>query len=189
MFGMKLLNWLKMTLKKPTKTTDKKGKPAKAQPAVVTPKKEFVPQEVIEHLALREGVVAKVYKDSLGFLTGGVGHLLTEDEKKRFKLGDSLSAEQINKWLEKDSVKAYTAALEQAKELGLETDQVVVKALTAVNFQLGTAWRDKFKNTWKTIKLKDYTRAIMKLQKTLWFQQTPVRVRDFISVLQYLGGK
>ena len=35
----------------------------------------------LEHLDEREGNIDKSYLDSLGKLTGGIGHLLLEDEK------------------------------------------------------------------------------------------------------------
>lgn len=154
-----------------------------------------VPQEVIEHLKLREGVRNKVYKDSLGKLTVGVGHLITPKDHEEFapngglQVGDVFSDEQINKFLQEDSRKAYVAALTQAKELGKLEDKELVVVLTSVNFQLGTAWRSKFKSTWKYIKNKDYAQAIINLNRSLWNRQTPVRVKDFVEVLQRLQNE
>ena len=56
-----------------------------------------------ELLALREGKSLKVYKDSLGKPTAGIGHLLTQDEIKKYPLGSSVSeAPIVTTWFTKD---------------------------------------------------------------------------------------
>ena len=58
----------------------------------------------LKFLKREEGVVYKVYKDQVGLLTGGVGHLISKDEARALglKLGDVLSSEQADKWLASD---------------------------------------------------------------------------------------
>ena len=50
-----------------------------------------VPQEVIDHLKLREDWKDYVYLDSLDHLTVGLGHKLTESEKTLYKVGDTVT--------------------------------------------------------------------------------------------------
>lgn len=101
-----------------------------------------VPEDVLAHIKYREGYGPRVYKDSLGYLTGGWGHLITP--KDNMKLHDLIPPDVAENWLKQDSLKSYRAALEQAKELGKEGDADLVMILTSVNFQLGTYWRKKF---------------------------------------------
>lgn len=142
-------------------------------------------QRIIKHLKHREGVVYAVYKDSLGFLTAGVGHLLTPEERTRFKFGDKVSKQQVNEWLEKDLNTSLEAAYKQAAETGVVNDDWLL-ALTSVNFQLGTGWTRKFFTTWPAIKRGDYSKAIENLRRSKWANQTPVRVNDFIKAIEKL---
>lgn len=140
----------------------------------------------IDHLMLREGKRNKVYKDSEGHLTVGVGHLVTDEDN--LKLGDKISDEKVKELLRKDAQKAFRAAKEQAAEAGIESPDFII-ALGSVNFQLGTGWRGKFKKTWELIKDGQYEEAANRLNKTKWNAQTPVRVQDFQTALRDLAGK
>ncbi len=145
-----------------------------------------VPEDVLSHIKYREGYGPRVYKDSLGYLTGGWGHLITP--KDNMKLHDLIPPDVAENWLKQDSLKSYRAALEQAKELGKEDDTDLVMILTSVNFQLGTYWRKKFPVSWSLIKEKNYDQAIKNLRASLWYRQTPIRVEDFIKELNRLKG-
>lgn len=136
-----------------------------------------------EHAINREGKRLKVYKDTRGFLTVGIGHLVTKEDD--LKVGDAISDKLMWEFFRKDSAKAEKAALAQAKESGVTTDQWIA-ALISVNFQLGIGWRTKFKSTWAAIVAKDYDRAITNLEKSAWMKQTPVRVKDFIKAIRIL---
>lgn len=58
----------------------------------------------LDFLKREEGVVLKVYKDQAGLPTAGVGHLLSKEEMKSLglKMGDPVSAEQVDTWLSQD---------------------------------------------------------------------------------------
>ncbi|MCB9234801.1 MAG: hypothetical protein H6581_24320 [Bacteroidia bacterium] len=144
-----------------------------------------VPHEVIEHLKLREGWRTKVYLDSLGKPTVGLGHLMLPEQSAQYKVGDRVPDDVLEKWAEQDSKKAYDAAVAQAKEAGIGS-QAFVNALASVNFQLGTRWYTIFKTTWADIKSKNYERAAANLEGTKWNKQTPVRVKDFQEALRAL---
>ena len=67
-------------------------------------------REFLEHLELREGNEECVYLDTLGKPTCGVGHLLTERERQVYKVGDKVSKEQRDAWLDQDAAQAWEAA-------------------------------------------------------------------------------
>jgi len=144
-----------------------------------------VPTDVLEHLEVREGSRNKTYKDSLGKLTAGVGHLLSKEEQKKYPLGTKIPASVVKGWIRKDSKKAYTSAGEQAKELKV-TSPEFVNALTSVNFQLGTSWYKKFPKAYQALKDKRYDDAIREVETSLWAKQTPVRVKDFKEAINKL---
>ena len=81
----------------------------------------------LEHALEREGEVLKVYKDSLGKLTYGIGHLLTGAELKTYKLDDPITKEHSRLTFKKDSLKAKNAAQAQAEEIGITEDWFVLR--------------------------------------------------------------
>ena len=147
---------------------------------IETPTKEF-----LSHLKSREGSRNKVYLDSLGKPTVGIGHLLTNEERKKYKVGDIVPQNILDNWLEQDSNKAWEAALTQAKELGIN-DIKFIESLASVNFQLGINWFKEHKKTWSYLKQKDYSNAADEAANSTWFKQTPVRVKDFQKAILQL---
>ena len=148
--------------------------------------------DYLEHLELREGNEERVYLDSLGKPTCGVGHLLTERERQVYQVGDEVSEEQRTAWLEADAAKAWEAAAQQIEDLGIEQAEFII-VLGSVNFQLGTRWMDKFPSAYKALKNKDYDEAIRQVStgsgkdgQSKWKEQTPVRVEDFVIAIDKL---
>ena len=152
----------------------------------------------LEHLDEREGNIDKSYLDSLGKLTGGIGHLLLEDEIKKYPKGTKIPQEVRDRWIQEDSVKAWDAAIDQANDMGLSEHEQFIEALGSVNFQLGTNWmgEGKFPSAYKALKAGDFKEAIDQLEwvnprkkekgASTWKQQTPVRVRDFVKAITEL---
>tara|TARA_R110002020_G_scaffold431932_1_gene642006 strand:- start:361 stop:822 length:462 start_codon:yes stop_codon:yes gene_type:complete len=146
----------------------------------------------LEHLELKEGNVEYVYLDTLGKPTCGVGHLLTEEECKLYKVYENVDKEIRDQWLEEDAKKAWEAAAQQMQDLRIEDPEFII-ALGSVNFQLGTRWMDKFPSAYKALSSKDYDEAIKQVStgsgkngQSKWKEQTPVRVKDFVEAIDKL---
>lgn len=136
-----------------------------------------------QKLKISEGDVNVIYKDTRGFATGGIGHRLTSDELKKYPVGTRISDTQKTVWFVSDSAKAFKAAISQATELGKYTPEFIA-ALTEVNFQLGTGWKNKFANTYKFLKAGNAKQAIKNLSVSDWAKQTPVRVANFQNAIR-----
>jgi GH24 family phage-related lysozyme (muramidase) len=128
-----------------------------------------------------EGRRSDAYIDSQGILTIGIGHKVLPSEP--YKLGSRISDSQIDAFFTIDIAKAFEAATKQAKELDKYTP-VMIAALTSVNFQLGTGWRNKFPNTWTQLVAGNIPVVVNKLLASAWNQQTPVRVASFINAIK-----
>jgi len=128
-----------------------------------------------------EGYRRDVYKDSLGKLTVGVGHLVLPADN--LTLGQRISDRDIEYFFSRDIEKSFVAARVQAMELNKYSSEMIA-ALISVNFQLGTNWRNKFPNTWLAIKGGSIGDATLRLKRSLWNKQTPNRVASFISTLK-----
>ncbi|PJB70655.1 MAG: hypothetical protein CO093_07225 [Alphaproteobacteria bacterium CG_4_9_14_3_um_filter_47_13] len=138
--------------------------------------------QFLDHLKAREGVVNCVYRDSLGFPTVGVGHLVLPADG--LSVGDCISDAQVDAFLQADAAKAWSAANSQASSVAGGSSPCFAVALGAVNYQLGTGWTSKFPNTWSLIQSEQYCEAANALEGTLWNRQTPVRVDDFQVALR-----
>ena len=134
----------------------------------------------------REGVRTKVYLDSRGKPTVGIGHLVTPADK--LKVGDEITDQQVSDFFKKDSASALSAAKSQAAKAGINDSNFIVY-LASVNFQLGTSWNKIHKKTWAFIMEGKYEEAAQEAGKSAWAKQTPVRVKDFQQALRALAKK
>ena len=154
-------------------------------------KKDPFMDKLLEHLKEREGYKQSVYLDTLGKPTGGIGHLLTSEEKKIYPVGCPLKESVIKEWYDNDIQKSLDACNDQCKILNIHDIDFKI-ALTSVNFQLGTSWFRKFPSAWKALCHKEYDKAmdeIMYANKeeerySRWYKQTPVRVKDFVEAIE-----
>ena len=135
---------------------------------------EIPTESFLKHLSDREGFESYVYADSLGKLTGGTGHLLTEKELAKYKKGQKIDETTTKQWLIDDSSKAYNAAIAQADEAGI-TDQAFIEALAEEAMYKDPDELDKG--------------PIPKDRMSQWYQDTPVRVNDFTAALKKYGVK
>lgn len=129
-------------------------------------------------------------------MTGGIGHLLSNEEYQigLYQEGDKLSEATINKWFKEDLDLAISSAREQAYQIPYCT-VAFEDALVSVNFQLGSNWTSKFPTAWKCFKKGDFKRARDEIRFTrkgsgvpsLWMKQTPIRVRDFLLAIDNLS--
>jgi GH24 family phage-related lysozyme (muramidase) len=149
-------------------------------------------KQIQDHIVLREGNKEESYLDSLGILHAGIGHRLSKEEQQLYPKGTVVPEEVRNAWFEDDSAKSTKAAYDQAQELQAPS---LIPALASVNFQLGTAWTEKFPTAYEHLKNGDYESAIQEIENTskgsgklsTWNKQTPVRVTDFVASIRELA--
>lgn len=145
----------------------------------------MIPQSVLDHLEKREGRESIVYRDTEGYLTCGVGHLMTEIECDLYPEGNRVPDSLIDEWLKKDTERAWLAAEDQSN--GIQCPELQ-EALFSVAFQLGPGWNRKFVKTWKYLKEHRWEKAAVEATDSKWFEQTPIRVLDFTTALMNLEG-
>ena len=128
-----------------------------------------------------EGKRNDVYKDTLGYLTVGIGHKVLPQDN--LSLGQRISDAQIDAFFEQDVATAFEAAKQQALDLN-KYNADFIAALTEVNFQLGTGWRYTFRNTYDDLRKGNVASAINRLEGSTWRKQTPQRVAAFIEAIE-----
>lgn len=128
-----------------------------------------------------EGRRNEVYRDSLGYPTVGIGHLVRPEDN--LQVGQRITDAEVDAFFRRDAAPALRAAAEQAAEAGIE-DPEFIRRLAAVNFQLGAAkWPSAFPKTWGLIRAGDYEAAARELYNSRWAKQTPHRVAAFRDAL------
>jgi|TARA_R110000803_G_scaffold157849_1_gene222131 lysozyme len=127
-----------------------------------------------------EGLRNKVYEDTEGNLTVGVGHkVLPEDNLKRDSVLDSDAVERI---FDKDAI----SAVKQASTLAVNWESLPAQAkhvLANMTFQLGKAGVSKFEKTLDLINKKDFKGASVEMLDSKWAKQTPNRAKKMSALM------
>lgn len=117
-----------------------------------------------------EGVKNKVYLDSVGLPTAGIGHLLVGKEKE-LKVGTPVPQSLIDSWFEQDLANALGVAKRAVGEdVFNNLDDVRQRVMVNLAFNLGNRLLD-FKNTMAAVKRGDYQAAATGLENSLWYKQ------------------
>ena len=132
-----------------------------------------------------EGYRNKVYLDTLGKRTVGVGHLCVEDFWEDDKEYDEKFLMDI---LEADLQNAIKGAKDLMSENGcMDMDEIAEEIIIEMIFQLGKTGVSKFKNMWKALSGLDYSTAASEMLDSRWAKQTPNRAQAMSAQMAALG--
>lgn len=145
-----------------------------------------VPQEVLDLIKEREGYKTTVYRDTKGIPTAGTGHRLLPSELAQYPVGSIVPDALCAQWETQDTLKAYTAALSQAQQIGCE-DPRLIDAICCAEFQIGTGLPHEFPTLWSLLMAHKWNEAADDAMHTLWERQTPARVADFVNAMKSLA--
>jgi len=130
-----------------------------------------------ERIKSNEGFSSKPYKDQLGYLTIGYGHLILSNEK--FLLKKQIHKKALEEIFEKDFKRALSDFNNTFKSLTLNKKES--ELLIEMIFQLGIKGCLKFKNLIKNIKKRNKHLVCFDMMDSLWYKQTPNRVKTLIK--------
>ena len=129
-----------------------------------------------------EGYRNKVYLDTLGKRTVGVGHLCVEDFWEDDKEYEESFLMEI---LEKDLQEAIHGARSLMGEYGCaDIDEQAEEILIEMVFQLGKTGVSKFKNMWKCLSELNYVGASYEMLDSKWAKQTPNRAKSMAKIMK-----
>lgn len=128
-------------------------------------------EQLTAQLRRDEGNRATAYKDSMGWLTIGVGRLI--DSRKP---GSGLRPDEID-YLLKNDIADRVAALQRALPWFAKLDQARQGVLINMAFQIGTVGLLGFKSTLALIAAAKYSKAAEQMMKSKWASQTPGRAK------------
>ncbi len=125
-----------------------------------------------------EGFSIKPYKDKLGFLTIGYGHLILKNEKHLLK--KKLKKTDLEIIFKKDFNKAvmeFNVSLRR-----FTSNKRDVELLIEMVFQIGIRGVLKFKNLLKNMSKENRHLVCFEMMDSLWYKQTPMRVKELINI-------
>ena len=132
-----------------------------------------------------EGYRNKVYLDTLGKRTVGVGHLCVEDFWEDDKEYEEKFLMTI---LEHDLETAIKGAKDLMSENGcMDIDEVAEEIIIEMIFQLGKTGVSKFNNMWKHLSALEYSDAASEMLDSRWAKQTPNRAQGMSAQMAGIG--
>ena len=135
-----------------------------------------------------EGVVYELYRCSLGHLTGGIGHLITEWDEDYYgkPIGYPVPQEQVDAWFAVD----INRTLQDCKEIFPDFNDLPNEAqLVIANmcFQLGRPRLSNFKKFIAAVNDRDWVKAADEMEDSRWYKQTTARAERLIARIITLG--
>ena len=132
-----------------------------------------------------EGYRNKVYLDTLGKRTVGVGHLCVEDFWEDDKEYEEKFLMDI---LQKDLQESIRGARELMEEHGCkDIDEKAEELLIEMVFQLGKTGLSKFRKMWDALAEKNYIGASYEMLDSRWSKQTPNRAKSMAEQMKACG--
>ena len=139
---------------------------------------------LLESVKKHEGYRNKVYLDTLGKRTVGVGHLCVEDFWEDDKEYEEKFLMTI---LEHDLQSAIKGAKELMSENGCnDIDEIAEELIIEMVFQLGKTGVSKFRNMWKHLSALEYSSAASEMLDSRWAKQTPNRAKNMSAQMASL---
>ena len=140
---------------------------------------------LLESVKKHEGYRNKVYLDTLGKRTVGVGHLCVEDFWEDDKEYEEKFLMTI---LEHDLSDAIKGANDLMAENGcMDMNEKAHELIIEMVFQLGKTGVSKFRNMWKHLSALEYSDAASEMLDSRWAKQTPNRAQDMSAQMAALG--
>ena len=134
--------------------------------------------QLIKRIKKNEGFSSAPYKDQLGFLTVGYGHLILSNEKHLTKT--KLSKDKLEKIFIQDfknAIKDYEKYLKK-KTSSKKEEELLIEMV----FQMGVKRVLKFRNLLRNMRKKNKHLVCFEMMNSLWYKQTPKRVKELIKI-------
>ena len=139
-------------------------------------------ERLMQSVKKHEGYRNKVYLDTLGKRTVGVGHLCVEDFWEDDKEYEERFLMDI---LAEDLQNAIKGARELKEEYDCtDIDEIAQEIIVEMVFQLGKTGVSKFKNMWKALAEKNYIGASYEMLDSRWAKQTPNRAKAMADLMK-----
>jgi len=135
------------------------------------------PHGLFSDLITDEGNIEVIYKDHLGNLTAGVGHLL--------KVGDYIPQDTRSEWLNHDiqiALKDCASVFSNYEQMPDDLQSILANML----FNLGRTRFLTFKKMIQAVKDGDYSKAADEMVDSRWYGQVGDRAKRLVARMRKL---
>nr|139L_A Chain A, T4 LYSOZYME [Tequatrovirus T4] len=152
---------------------------------------------IFEMLRIDEGLRLKIYKDTEGYYTIGIGHLLTKspslnaakselDKAIGRNTNGVITKDEAEKLFCQDVDAAVRGILRNAKLKPVYDSLDCVRRAALINmvFQMGETGVAGFTNSLRMLQQKRWDEAAVNLAKSRWYNQTPNRAKRVITTFR-----
>ena len=137
-----------------------------------------------DQIKFHEGVKNTVYKDHLGYLTVGVGHLILEtDPENNLEVGDAITDDRVNELFEVD-LKVCTDELDAKLPWWKDLDEIRQRCLIDLTFNMGMPRLLKFKKTLAHLENADFISAGDELLNSNYARQVGKRANRISEMIK-----
>lgn len=152
--------------------------------------------DIFTMLKTDEGIDLQLYKDTLGYYTIGIGHLVTKVDSFStavLTLNNALGRSTNGVITSDEAATLFQSDVQKAKdslsEVGLGSllnslDPIRQAALINMSFQLGARGVANFKNSMALLASGDWEQAAVNLKQSNWYRQTTNRATRVIETFR-----
>lgn len=140
-------------------------------------------KRLMRQLEIDEGKKLKVYYDTEGLLTVGIGHLIKNTdppEIRNLKVGDSITEDQCRELFNNDlaiAIADFRVIFSDWETIPAEVQEIIINML----FNLGRNRLLKFKKFIEAVYAKQWDRAADEMQNSRWFTQVGDRSKRLVA--------
>ena len=139
---------------------------------------DIIKQTLKEQIKQREGYRLDVYKDTLGFDTGGYGHKILPGEDI------PTTKEGWDKLFDQDFDKAWDLKDRFCAENNLNIPSKAECILCEMTYQMGFGGVSKFKMMIAALQQNDFVEASLQMLDSRWAKQTPNRANTLSKQME-----
>lgn len=121
------------------------------------------------------------YKDTKGFLTGGIGHLMTKEEKKTYPLGTAIPDKVVDEWFKTDIDAADADLTSILEDKSVNVPDEVYSILLNMSFNLGKTNLLEFKDMWTAVEKGDWKTVSAEMKDSDWFSDVKNRAVRLVN--------
>lgn len=127
------------------------------------------------------------YNDADGNLTGGIGHLMTDEEKELYPKGEAIPKDVVDNWFKTDMAEAdddITSILEKKQ---VRVPDEVFDILQNMAFNLGRENLLEFEDMWAAVEVGDWQTVSAEMLDSEWAKDVgnrAVRLADRMAAVQ-----
>ena len=134
-----------------------------------------------EQLEIDEGVKYKVYKDHLGYLTFGIGHLITaSDPENGWSVGTDVDEYRVREAFE-DDVQGVISDCEKLYVQWEHLPEEVKLIVANMMFNMGYTRLSKFKGMKRGVDARDWNAAADEMVDSRWYRQVTNRADRLVE--------